>query len=182
MGSLALVAASSDIRNGYAMRSFCTAQGTVSSLLGFHDEGWYMYDWVTLLYSRNWYNTVNQLYFFFFKGKKVLKKIKKSRPYLATWLGHSSIIWRKAVCLHFFWILPHYGRGMGWAQETALQVNWDQDKLCKGPAMGVPAWRHRKSTGSHCTKPVFEPCFCITWCVALSRFLELTATVSSFLK
>ena len=22
-----------------------------------------MYDWVTLLYSRNWHNTVNQLYF-----------------------------------------------------------------------------------------------------------------------
>ena len=23
----------------------------------------YMYDWVTLLYSRNWHNIVNQLYF-----------------------------------------------------------------------------------------------------------------------
>ena len=28
-----------------------------------------MYDWVTLLYSRNWHNIVNQLYFNFRKGK-----------------------------------------------------------------------------------------------------------------
>ena len=30
----------------------------------------YMYNWVTSLYSRNWHNTVNQLYF----HKKVKKK------------------------------------------------------------------------------------------------------------
>ena len=30
----------------------------------------YIYDWVTLLYSRNWHNTVNQLYF----DKKIFKK------------------------------------------------------------------------------------------------------------
>ena len=29
----------------------------------------YMFDWVTLLYSRNWHNTVNQLYFN--KNKKI---------------------------------------------------------------------------------------------------------------
>ena len=29
-----------------------------------------MYDWVTLLYSRNWRNTVNQLYFNFKKSTK----------------------------------------------------------------------------------------------------------------
>ena len=32
-----------------------------------------MYDWVTLLYSRNWHNTVNQLYF-----KKILKTVLSS--------------------------------------------------------------------------------------------------------
>ena len=31
----------------------------------------YMYDWVTLLCSRNWYNIVNQLYF----SKNILKII-----------------------------------------------------------------------------------------------------------
>ena len=31
----------------------------------------YMYDWITLLYSRNWYNTINSLY----SNKKFFKKI-----------------------------------------------------------------------------------------------------------
>ena len=30
----------------------------------------YMYDWVTLLYSKNWHSTINQLYF----NKRILKK------------------------------------------------------------------------------------------------------------
>ena len=33
----------------------------------------YTYDWVTLLYSRNWHNIVNQLYF----NKKENKKRKR---------------------------------------------------------------------------------------------------------
>ena len=51
------------------MRSSCTAQGPLASLLGqdvMEDDirqGMYMCDWVTLLYSRNWLNIVNQLYF-----------------------------------------------------------------------------------------------------------------------
>ena len=70
---------------------YCTAQGTISNLLGenmmedsvrkrmciftyicvytythmyiyIHTHIYmYMYDWVTLLYSRNWHNIVNQL-------------------------------------------------------------------------------------------------------------------------
>ena len=47
-----------------------TAQGTISSLLGqtmmednIKKECVNMYDWVTLLYPRNWHNTVRQLYF-----------------------------------------------------------------------------------------------------------------------
>ena len=59
------------------MRFYCRAQGSISSLLGqttMEDhirKGMYIYmdDWVTLLYSRNWHNTVNQLYF----NKKFLK-------------------------------------------------------------------------------------------------------------
>ena len=47
----------------------CIAQGTVFSLLGQTMMGndirkemyIYMYDWVILLYSRNWHNVVNQL-------------------------------------------------------------------------------------------------------------------------
>ena len=31
-----------------------------------------MYDWVTLLYSKNWYNIVNQLYFNLKKKNKVV--------------------------------------------------------------------------------------------------------------
>ena len=34
-----------------------------------------MYDWVTLLYSRNWHNTVNQLYF----AKKYMCKKKERK-------------------------------------------------------------------------------------------------------
>ena len=36
-----------------------------------------MYDWVTLLYSGSWHNTVNQLYFNKKWGKKGLYLIKK---------------------------------------------------------------------------------------------------------
>ena len=53
------------------MRSYSTAQGTMSNLLGKNmteesmkkkkKECTYMYDQVTLLYSRNWRNIVNQL-------------------------------------------------------------------------------------------------------------------------
>ena len=47
------------------MSSFYTAQGTMSNLLGqnmmeYEKNNAYMYDWVTLLYSRNWH-IVNQL-------------------------------------------------------------------------------------------------------------------------
>ena len=39
-----------------------------------------MYDWVTSLYSRNWYNIVNQRYFHFLKrdvrGSRWLEPIK----------------------------------------------------------------------------------------------------------
>ena len=40
-----------------------------------------MYDWVPLLYSRNWHNIVNQLYFnnFFFKKKTFNEWIKRDR-------------------------------------------------------------------------------------------------------
>ena len=67
------------------MRSYCIAQGTISSLLGWiimEDNKrkrrgvcvcvW-MTDWVTMLYSRNWLNTVNQLY----PNKNKFKKFKK---------------------------------------------------------------------------------------------------------
>ena len=64
------------------MRSYCTAQGTISNLLGQNmmEDNMrkimctYMcvcvYNWVTLLYNRNWHNIVNQLYFNFKKVKK----------------------------------------------------------------------------------------------------------------
>lgn len=58
------------------MMSYCTAQGTVSDLLGQNIDGGrdekknvdtdryrYRYKWVILLYSGNWNNIVNQLYF-----------------------------------------------------------------------------------------------------------------------
>ena len=53
------------------MRSYCTAQGTLSSLLGKNvmREGMrkrmhiLMHDWITLLYNRNWHNNVNKQYF-----------------------------------------------------------------------------------------------------------------------
>ena len=39
----------------------------------------YMYDWVTMLYSRNWHDIVNQPYFNFKKIKPIfLKKILNS--------------------------------------------------------------------------------------------------------
>ena len=36
----------------------------------------YTYDWVTMLYSRNWHNIVNQLYF----NKEINKNISRSSP------------------------------------------------------------------------------------------------------
>ena len=51
------------------MRSYCTAQGTLSSPFRARWKTMrkrmsiYIYDWVTMLYSRNWHNTVNWLYF-----------------------------------------------------------------------------------------------------------------------
>ena len=50
------------------MRSYCIAQGTISNLLEYtmmedNIKKSYIYDWVTLLYSRNRHNIVNQLYF-----------------------------------------------------------------------------------------------------------------------
>ena len=48
------------------MGYYCVAQGTISSVLGetlmeknIEQECIYMYDWVTLLYSRNWHDIVN---------------------------------------------------------------------------------------------------------------------------
>ena len=49
------------------LRSYCTAQGTISSLLRQTmmekniKKNVYMCNWITLLYSRNWHNIVNQL-------------------------------------------------------------------------------------------------------------------------
>ena len=65
-GSLGLVDANYYIWNGWAMRSYCKAQGTISNLLEqnmMEDniEREYIYDWVPFLYSRNWRNIVNQL-------------------------------------------------------------------------------------------------------------------------
>ena len=51
------------------MRSYCIAQGFISSLLGWAimednmRKRMYMYDWVTLLYSRNWHSILNQVCF-----------------------------------------------------------------------------------------------------------------------
>jgi len=57
------------------MRSDCVAQGTISISCDRHmmedsmRKRMYIhvciciYDWVTVLYSRNWHNTVNQLHF-----------------------------------------------------------------------------------------------------------------------
>ena len=77
-GSLELIDENNCIWIGWAMRSCCIAQRTISSpCVGiWWSIMWekvyvyiyifthkciyiYMYDWVTLLYSRNWQNTVN---------------------------------------------------------------------------------------------------------------------------
>jgi len=60
----------------------------------------YIYDWLTLLHSINWHNTVNQLYF---KKKKVTfkkKKISSRKSYVTAvkslWFtpSHTCAIWR----------------------------------------------------------------------------------------
>ena len=56
-GSLGFLDANSYICNGWATGPYCTAQGTVC-------------DWSTLLYSRNWRDFVNQLYFDYRKKKR----------------------------------------------------------------------------------------------------------------
>ena len=61
------------------MGYYCVAQGTISSVLGetlmeknIEQECIYMYDWVTLLYSRNWHNIVKQLYVNFKNGVTIV--------------------------------------------------------------------------------------------------------------
>ena len=61
MENVGLVDANCYIWNGWAMGSYCTAQGTV-------------YDWVTFQYKRNGRNIVNQLYF----NKKEFNKFEKT--------------------------------------------------------------------------------------------------------
>ena len=66
------------------MRSCCIAQGTISNHLwqtmmeyNIRRRIVYTYDWVTLLYSRNWYNVINQLYFnkkFFWRNSSFCPK------------------------------------------------------------------------------------------------------------
>ena len=51
----------------------CIAQGTITNHSSYILY-MYTYDWVTLLYSRNWQNIVNQLYFNFFK-KNLKRKL-----------------------------------------------------------------------------------------------------------
>ena len=54
----------------------------------------YKYDWITLLYSRNWYNIVNQLYFFFLKKRKINKAVlgggKDGTSQELGWMGEFS--------------------------------------------------------------------------------------------
>ena len=59
-GSVGLVDANHYVWNGWAMGSYCMAQGTMSSLLGWNmmESGmrkrmYYRYDLVTMLYSKN---------------------------------------------------------------------------------------------------------------------------------
>ena len=68
-GNLGLIDANYCLWNELAMRSCCIVQGTISSHLWWNlmEDNMrkimyvYMYDWVTLLCSRNWQNIVNQL-------------------------------------------------------------------------------------------------------------------------
>ena len=59
-GNFGLIDANHCLWNGWAMRSCCIAQGTVSSHLWYYmvednvRKITYIYDWVTLLYSWNW--------------------------------------------------------------------------------------------------------------------------------
>ena len=60
------------------MRSYCSAQETIQSLGTEHDgrqyekKNVYTNDWVTMPYSRNWNNIVNQLH-----ANKIKIKIEK---------------------------------------------------------------------------------------------------------
>ena len=70
------------------MRSYCIAQGTI--YISSQDRTWwkiigekqciYMYAWATLLYSKNWCNTVNQLHF---NKKQNRKKVSARQHILA---------------------------------------------------------------------------------------------------
>ena len=85
-GSLGLVDANCYIWNGWAMESYCIAQGTV-------------YDWVTLLYNRNW-SIVNQLHF----NKKFKKwRILKTYSLSVTFTGPSAL---HSISLFKCWCLP----------------------------------------------------------------------------
>ena len=67
IGNLGLVNENSCFWHGWATRSCCIAQGTIYQItcngavwkIVWEKEWMYMYDWVTLLYSRNWQNIIN---------------------------------------------------------------------------------------------------------------------------
>jgi len=47
----------------YSMENYMQSLGTEHDGRCYEKKYIHMYDWVTLLYNRNWHNTVNQLYF-----------------------------------------------------------------------------------------------------------------------
>ena len=55
-------------------------------------EGLYVYNWVTLLYNRDWHNIVNQLYFNKKKKEKISKKEKHFRFWKSEWQREGRIL------------------------------------------------------------------------------------------
>ena len=86
------------------MRPYCTAQGTISSLLArtwwkivWEKECMYMYDRVNILYSRNWHNTVNQLYF---NNKNCECRFKKRKE---KEVKRVKCMWMKKITFNPWW-------------------------------------------------------------------------------
>ena len=155
------------IWNGWAMGSYCTAQGNVC-------------DWVTLLYNRTWWNIVNQLHFnnndkgnilyvFLSIGGKFPQRVWRrpyyplspppvpnSDPFLgaqepASRLCPQSVFSKSSVpgirefCLPFFSTSPqwsHSGGGRAWQCPhcTAAGGCWDLTEAPRQPATHRPSW------------------------------------------
>ena len=162
IGGMGLACAHCCMRNGWSTGTVCASRGTLPNILcwsilgkNLKENGYvHMYNWITLLYSRNYHNIVNELYF-----NKALRKWKggggnnSSRMELSwstTWL--SCLLLELVKCkglkkrvqfpleslLESLFLFPYWLQHLkspklsdpgGVCKENSTSSNWHQERL-----------------------------------------------------